>query len=461
MSVSLLDINDTGLTVFSGQECVLVSPGFACWDEGTAFFGTPGEARVKLLPTNSEYHFWDRLSLDALDQPTGMGRSYADLAYGHLASIADELGDKPELVVAVPADLDRNQLALLLGILQRLRWPVAAVADAAMLACRKFAPGRKLYHLESHLHRTVLTELDQGDRLQLKAAYTTREMGLMRLREAWSDSISRLFVRATRFDPHHDAAIEQQLYDRINPWLSQLVEETEIEIDLNRDENRFKTWLDRDSLVNAAAPQYRPMIEFLREQLPANQPVCLELGPRIANLPGLLPLLEELPDCNIRIGQSDAMYSSAHDIAAALSKNTGQVPYVNSKAWFSMDEAEQHDTALHDYQRQAPTHVLFRACAYPLTGSGLTLGSELAAGNNHLVIDGGAAGIEAVHCRLLPESDRVYLDNEGGGAVRLNGKLLNERTAVGTGDKISLGNPETELFLISIAGNQDGSKKTL
>ncbi len=457
MPISLLDINDIGLTVFSGKEAALVSPGFACMDEGTAYFGVQGEARVKLLPTNSEYHFWDRLSMDALDQPTAMGRSYADLAYGHLASMAAELDGMPELLVAVPADLERDQLALLLGMLQRLKWPVAAVADAAMLACRNFAQGRKLYHLESHLHRTVLTELDQGDQLRLKASSTTREIGLMRLREAWSDTISRLFVRATRFDPHHDAAIEQQLYDRINPWLAQLVEESEIEIDLVRDESRFATWLDRDSVVKAAAPQYRLLIEFLREQLPVNQPVCLELGPRIAGLPGLLPLLEELPDCITRIGQATAMYDSAVEVAAALAGNGDQVPYVNSKAWFSLIEAQKHDSALHDYQRQAPTHVLFRARAHALAAPGLSIGNEQTTDQHHLAIDDGVTGIKPVHCRLLCDSGQVFLDNEGGGPVRLNGKLLGERAAVGVGDKISLGNPETELLLISIAGDDHGS----
>jgi len=457
MSISLLEINDVGLTIFGGRETALVSPGFACGDGGTAFFGAAGEARVKLLPTKSEYHFWDRLSMDALDQPTGIGRSYADLAYGHLASIAAELNAMPRLLVAVPADLDRSQLALLLGMFQRLKWPVAAVADAAILACRKFAPGRKLYHLESHLHRSVLTELEQGDQLKLKASSTTREIGLMRLREAWSDTISRLFVRATRFDPLHDAAIEQQLYDRINPWLSQLVGENEIEVDLVRDENRFTTRLDRDSMVNAAVPQYRLLIEFLQEQLPANQPVCLELGPRITLLPGLMPLLEELPDCQIRIGTATAMYDSALEAAAGLSGDEGPVAYVNSKAWFSMVEAEKHDAALHDYQRQAPTHVLFRARAYPLTAAGLSLGSEEAVGNGHLTIADGGSGIDPVHCRLLIDSGRVYLDNEGGGVVRLNGKLLSERCVVGVGDKVSLGNPQTDLLLISIAGDTDGS----
>ena len=456
MSVNLLDINDAGLTIFGDPENTLVSPGFACADVNAAFYGTEGEARVKLQPTDTEYHFWDRLSMDALDQPSRLGHSFADLAYGHLESIAAELGGMPQLLVAVPADLDRSQLALLLGMLQRLKWPVAAVADAAMLACRNFAPGRKLFHLESHLHRTVLTELEQGDLLKLKASSATREMGLMRLREAWSDTISRLFVRATRFDPQHDAAIEQQLYDRIIPWLDRLVDETEIEIDLVRDENRFTTWLDRDSVLNAAAPQYRLLLEFLREQLPANQPVCLELGPRIAALPGLYPLLEELPDCNIRIARDTAMYETAVELAGALQAKKGQVPYVNSKAWFSMIEAEKHDTALHDYQRQAPSHLLFRARAYSLA-EGLTIGSEESTGSGHLAIDDGATGIKPVHCRIQSESGQVYLDSEDGGPVRVNGKLLSERTTVAVGDKISLGNPETELLLIGIAEQADGS----
>ena len=457
MSVNLLDINDSGLAVVSGKSETLLSPGFACVDAGKPYYGAEAEARVKLLPTNTEYHFWDRLSMDALDQPSILGRSYADLAYGHLAMISEKLQGTPELIVSVASDLERSQLALLLGMLQRLNWPVIAVADAAVLACRKFAPGQKLYHLESQLHRTVLSELDQGDLLKLKSTKTTRELGLMRLREAWSDTISRLFVRATRFDPQHDAVIEQQLYDNINPWLEKLVDESEIEIDLNRDENRFATWLDREAVITAAMPQYRVLIEFLRDQLPVDQPICLELGPRIARLPGLLPLLEELPECSIRVGAPAAMFETASELATAVSGDGGQVPYMNSKAWFGMIEAEKHDSALEGYQRQAPTHVLFRARAYALKSHGLSLGSGESSNDGHLAIDEGAAAIEAIHCRLIPESGQVYLDNKGGGPVRLNGKPLQERSAVGVGDKISMGQPETELLLISIAGEPDGA----
>ena len=108
MSVNLLDINDAGLTIFGGPENTFVSPGFACDDVNAALYGTEGEARVKLQPTNTEYHFWDRLSMDALEQPSRLGHSFADLAYGHLESIAAELGGMPQLLVAVPADLDRS-----------------------------------------------------------------------------------------------------------------------------------------------------------------------------------------------------------------------------------------------------------------------------------------------------------------------------------------------------------------
>ena len=132
------------------------------------------------------------------------------------------------------------------------------------------------------------------------------------------------------------------------------------------------------------------------------------------------------------------------------------MPYVNSKTWFGVHEAKKHDAALNDYQRQAPTHILFRARAYALTEPGLSIGSKETTGNDHLVIDDGATGINAVHCRLLSDSGNVFLDNEGGGIVRLNGKPLSERSAVGVGDKITLGNPETQLLLISIVEDTDG-----
>ena len=456
MDTPLLDINDIGLRLYQSGELQLVSSGFATHDNKETWFGSDAETRVKLLPTKTEYHFWDRLNMDSLEQASSIARSQADLAYRHLESIAAATGSSAPLVITVAGDLEQKQLALLLGMLQRLQWPVLAVVDAAVAACDRPAPGRQLFQLELHLHRVVLSQLIQGHQLQLESTATLREIGMMRLREAWSDAITRSFVRATRFDPQHDAMVEQQLYDHLDQWLDHLKSSTEMEITLSRGDDRFTTYLERETILRAARPQYRLLLDFLNQQLPENQPVTLAISPRLARLPGMLPLLESLRDCEIQITSERALFETVGSLTKELSDPQQQVPYIVQKPWFSQDEATQHGTGLEQYQRKAPTHVLFRATAWPL-GRNFTIGTASGVDGNFLRLESGNDNIREFHCRLELEGSRIYLENTGEGLTRLNGKRLSERTEVSVGDRIGIGDQDGELLLIAIAGDPNGT----
>ena len=45
--------------------------------------------------------------------------------------------------------------------------------------------------------------------------------GWLALQQAWTDRVASEFVRRTRYDPLHEAASEQRLWDALPGWLAQ------------------------------------------------------------------------------------------------------------------------------------------------------------------------------------------------------------------------------------------------
>ena len=447
MSSAILELNDLGLRLFADGAIVADSPGFATITRKQEFFGAESEARVKMLPTFTSYHFWDGLSQDLLEHPNRLATTRADLAYLHLQSL---LADQPALVnltLLVPGDVGKDQLALLLGIISHLGKTVPAVVDGAIAACQRPCPGQRLMHLDLHLHRAVLSELDQGQELSLEQAFTTTEVGMLRIREAWSDAITRLFVQATRFDPQHEAAVEQQLYDKLGSWINDMQQDGIIEAELNQDELRFATRLNLDVLLSASKPLYRRLLDFISDHLPAEQPITLAVSHRIAALPGLLAQLEALPNVSLQLLTEDAALTGAAELLNRELPQSDGVPLVRSKAWFDQSNIEQHSEALADYQRQAPSHVLYQDRAYPVTNGGVWVGSDAGA---TITIDPGIKNIQQRHLQLRRDEQRVVLINAPDAQTRLNRHPVEKPMELGIGDRIAIGDPESELLLITI-----------
>ena len=129
MSVAILELNDVSLIAHQDGQLLLESPGYITVDQKHALIGQASLERVKQMPLRTEYQFWHRLGMNALDQSNGLARTQADLAFMQLQDCWHTLkaNKVQDLMLVVPGDVGRDQLGLLLGMSKRLEMPVRAL----------------------------------------------------------------------------------------------------------------------------------------------------------------------------------------------------------------------------------------------------------------------------------------------------------------------------------------------
>lgn len=451
--VGVLEINDCGLLLTRDGRELAHSPGYIAYEGRQVHIGQEAAARVKLIPTQTHYSFWEKFSTDPLALVDRQDSTQADLAWQQLDQLWREAGDGlKNLLVCVPGDFSREQLALLLGLCRNLELPVRALVDTAVAASPAPVPGRQLLHLDLHLHRVVLSVLDQGAWLTRRSVHASRTVGLVRLMDAWSDALAALFVQGTRFDPLHQAETEQQLFDRLPAWLQAMSGSEPIELELNHGDQRFAVKASGRAILSAAEPLYRRLREFVAEQLPSGEPVTLQVGSRLARLPGALDALQALPDVEtvaldrLAVAEGVKRLYLPRDAGA-----DGQVPNVTRLPWFQTAQADVHAEQLAGYQRRSPTHLLYQATAWPLGD-----GSEFVVGRN----PGGVAGLALAqqqpgvserHFRLRQVDRQWVLEDLSGGATTINDEILEGRREVNVGDRVRIGDPAVEFTLIAVA----------
>mgnify|MGYP002066408789 CR=1 FL=1 len=118
------------------------------------------------LPSNPTISFCDIAKL-------------ADLAHAHMLHLWEtEGGNEDQIVIAVPGLYTEEQLGLLLGIAEACHIPVGGLVDAAVAAAVDRPARSKCLHLDIHLHRAVLTELDRGShRARVQAEHGRAQPG--------------------------------------------------------------------------------------------------------------------------------------------------------------------------------------------------------------------------------------------------------------------------------------------
>ncbi|RMH15529.1 MAG: hypothetical protein D6696_20565 [Acidobacteria bacterium] len=287
----VIEVHDAGVLA-AGEEGVrgAPSPGYALLDGERLRVGDDARRRARLLPRRVCHRFWHRLAGDDLDPPFD-GLRPADLAHAHLQAVWQAAGDAARSVIlAVPGCFSGGELGLLLGIAGALDMPVGGLVDLALAAASGRPEGR-LLHLDLHLHRLVVSEIEHGRERLRRRIETSEDAGLVPLYDAWAHDAARRFVRRTRFDPLHAAASEQRLYDRLPACLAQLATAESAALTLPAPQGELTIELGLGDVVAAAEPFYRPLIGAVRSL--AGGGATLLLARHVAALPGLRSRLAE------------------------------------------------------------------------------------------------------------------------------------------------------------------------
>ena len=445
MSALAIDFNDASLTGVAGGELRFEEPGYALAPDGGILFGREARAIARRYPRRLQSRYWAELAETPLPETVGTAATAADLAHEQLAQLWRAAGaDCDAAVFAVPAGWNAEQLGLLLGIAQEEGIPVAGFVDAAIAATRREYPGRSLFAVEAYLYATDVARVTQDGQASIGQRDWLTELGVDRLERVAMAYFAGCFVAQARFDPLHDAESEQSLYNQMDDWLAELTRVSRLDAQLTTATGTFSAHLDQAALADRITEASQPLLQRLRALLPAGRAVAVQLGPRLAAFPGIVPALAALPDTSVFALEPGAVARGA--MRAASRAGGGAMRLVSRLAWDQPAAPEPTEASVS--AAALPTHLLDGNRVYRLGAHALSIGTALGPGDFCITVDAGIAGVSRRHCSVQSEGGRIVLVDHSRYGTRLNGHAIEGSAVLQAGDVISIGAPARDFHVV-------------
>ena len=446
METVSLELVDAGLQLVSPRgKLSRPSPGLALIDGRELAVGLDAESHARLNPRRLHSRFWQDLGTAPLGRPFPSYLRTADLAHAHLEAVWYTAGgNAEEVVVAVPGVYSDDQLALLLGIARELAIPVRGLIDAAVAAAADRELQPSVLHLDLHLHRAVLTELEHGDEIVRKTIRTEPRVGLLALRDTWTRVIAQTFVRATRFDPLHIAATEQVLYSQLTDHLEVLTEKDSTEVRIASGGRQHTVELDRARIIDAAMSTYNILSSLVNDHEHLRDTTLL-LSHRAAALPGLVDYLEEHTESSVVVLHPAAAASGALAHADRISSPDPALPFITRLP--GLDARPPGPVTIpvtppRDGERHLPTHLVVNGVAHRIESEPLVLGP---AG----IVE--RANLDQPYASVRWLAGQAVLDAPAEVDVTVNGDPIEGRTALAPGDRLRLDSADQEILVVTMA----------
>jgi len=446
-----LELNDAGLILARDGQLVAEEPGCAMLDGQRPETGTAALARARLQPLYAETRYWQDLGTAPLARPMPAAASFAEIAFAQLAALARAAGVVGSPVLyAVPAWYSREQLAVLLGVGGEAGLPAAGLVDAALAAAALEPAPDSVVQLELTMHRAAVTVLEHTGELRRSRYELLPRHGRAALEQAWVEMVAAAFVRKTRFDPLHEAASEQRLWDSLPGWLAALEHGEVLTMELPAGESSPVIELGRADFAAAVQGLYDDVLHVLQRARPTRGPLHVRVSHRWAGLPGFAERLAELRDCTVLELPRGAAALGALAYGRDLSREPGRIALVQRLPVPRASGAAQSTVpAMRVAVSDRPTHVVHRGHAWPLASDALHVGAGVPAGRRALAIDAGP-GVSRQHCRLWLDADGAWLEDHSTYGTFLNGERVGGRVALRLGDRLRVGNPGVELELVRV-----------
>lgn len=334
MTLAAFELNDSGLRLRTGAGTEHCEPGLALAQGQDLFLGRAAAAWVRREPAKVMNEHFHRLSTDPLPQPLERARTHADLIHAQLQGLwrngADPSG---EALLAVPGAWNREQLALLLGIVDACAFNAVGLVDSALLTLAGAGPLASGHHvvIDGGLHQGLVSVFTQHPgQLERKAVSPLPAAALTDLEDCWLSAIADQFVAETRFDPLHTGASEQALFDALPGWLEALSRGEAPEAALTVNGQRFALTLQRSTLLGKVKGRYEALLEALIAQPPLEG--TLWLHERLGRFPGLADHLAEGLGQPLQPLSSARLWTGLEAQGLALRGTVGALSYLTSLA---------------------------------------------------------------------------------------------------------------------------------
>jgi FHA domain len=447
-----IELDDRAVS-FARDGHVLSSAPSAVWDGSTGDLpGANAWSGLRRHPTAASTRHLGSL----LSQPVAADRTVALVAAELVRRLVAEAPTPEERIwMAVPARASTQGLSAMLAIARNLSLPVDGFVDSAVAAVAALGLERSAIVLEVGLHHAAATYIDRdGAQVRRRRTAMTERGGLMSFYQGWLELVSTTMVKRTRFDPLHDAATEQQLFDSLAGWAREAADQGSANAVLTKGAERFEVALTRDQFAQAAQSLHRELVRMLHELRPAGAPVVLVVPDVIGHLPGLRAELEQFVDCelvSLPVGFA-ALATSRLDLPRAASADPvrllRRLP-VSVQQDAAVPVSLELLSSLHG-RSVAPSHLLLNGQVYALGAESIVIG-RLPAGPRTIALSDGLAGVSRRHCTLAPEGDDLILVDHSSFGTFVNGERVAERVRVRAGDRVRLGDPGVEITLVRVS----------
>lgn len=453
-------VNDAGITLLCGEQLVYREPGFALLDEARLLTGNEAFARARIDPRRIQHRYWSELATTPLPDQRFRNLSAADLAGRQLEQMWESAGGGRDdgMLLAVPAWLEQEQLALLLGIAQEIGLPVVGLVDAAVAATRREYRKAVPVHIDLGLHATSLTRLAQPGQVKVEKSETLPDCGLYRLYDAWIRTVAEAFVRQSRFDPLHTAETEQMLLNGLGGWLAQAAREERVELQLEHAGLEHRAEVESLALIAAAAPVYQQIVNRLRALCRAEDMPAIQVTDRVARLPGLTDMLQARVGGQVFSLEPGATCRGALARWRDLPAQAGGISLRRQLPWDRTAAELRRDTA-RPAHAGVPTHLLLGSRAFAIGGDELVVGSQPAERGRGILLPGDMAGVSRRHCSLRKENGQCVLQDHSRYGTFLNGHRIDGSTVLQVGDSVRVGSPGVEFRLITTDESADANAR--
>jgi hypothetical protein len=465
MSLLGLELSDAGILVAGTEPAGLLkidgnrfeSPGFALPEKNQLIVGGAAEGKAHLYPRQILNQFWDQLNIEPLQQPNPFVQNHAEIAFEHLAYIWQTVKNHgSEMAIAVPSFYTREHLGLILGIAQELGIQVKGFVPLAVAAVPARLPEGLLLHLDIHLHRFEITRLEQAELLNQEETISAEGSGLSSLYRRWVDAVAEEFVRSTRFDPLHQAATEQKLYDRLPGILTDIRNHPGVHFEMTGGSKTYRITLTRDLFYQKGAPVFEEMRRlvgrFNDRSGRAGPATALILTDRIARLPGVKDMLADIANCRIIELKPGAGALGILKFTAPLFEQQAgsSAPFLTSRPLPAQGPVpHQRPGQKFEGQKTRPTHILYRNLAYPITEKPLIVGQSDDDDESGLQIKEQTDRVLRKHCTVRLQDNEVILNDYGTSGTFVDDTPVNVKTILSLGQTVRIGTPGETLKLIA------------
>jgi hypothetical protein len=295
-----------------------------------------------------------------------------------------------------------------------------------------------LLYVDAHLHRTEVSLLEQGDRLRLAKTLTV-DKGRVSVHQTWIEAIAQAFVAATRYDPLHTAASEQELYDRLPNVLQDLANSPATPVQARADHAVHHISLSRETLIDQAGDYYDRIGGLIDSLMEDDQQkgttATLLLSHRLGYFPGLQAHLRRRLPVDIVVLPPGAAAKNAlafWDRLEHNSQSTGAF-FFKQRPWSSATPAVPPQQTASAAAAVRPTHLLCRDIAYGFDQTPLAVVQTGVGAESRLEVvrlDQAASGII---CTVGLEGNHAVLSMAGSRSLYVDGRPAAGRMVLAIG----------------------------